>query len=102
MHLIDQFCCVVPMYLIACSNEQLEKVANGECISPKVSLRTQRSLADASGKDRPRRRSLRGRTSHAAMRARLFLDAVIVRRRGTSTVSPFGCVVLTIFSSTKR
>src|SRR5207244_13350210 len=43
MHLIDQFYCVAPMCLIAGSREQLEKIANGKCIGPEVSLRTQRS-----------------------------------------------------------
>ena len=38
MQLIDQVYCVAPMCLIACSREQFEKIANCECISPKVSL----------------------------------------------------------------
>src|SRR5206468_1156685 len=47
MHLIDQVYCVAPMCLIACSREQLEKIANCECIGPKVSLRAQRRRRQA-------------------------------------------------------
>jgi hypothetical protein len=38
MDLIDQLRCGAPMIWIAGPLEQFEKVANGECVSPKVSL----------------------------------------------------------------
>jgi len=38
MHLVDQLCCVSPVFFIMCSLEQLEKVADGKCIGPKISL----------------------------------------------------------------
>jgi hypothetical protein len=38
MHLIDQVCCATPIEFIASPVEQLKKIANRKCISPKVSL----------------------------------------------------------------
>src|SRR3989440_12158578 len=80
MHLIDQFHCVAPMYLIACSREQLEKVANGKCIGPEVSLRTQRSRRQAGSRSEFRHQLSRYRTcvirNHFAIPSVIFGQCV--------------------------
>ena len=62
MHLIDQAYCVAPMCLIAYFREQLEKIANCECIGPEVSLRTQRGRRQAGSRSEFRHQLSRYRT----------------------------------------
>src|SRR5262249_2696613 len=39
VNLIDQFCCVATIFLVACSLRELKEIADGKCISPKIPLR---------------------------------------------------------------
>src|SRR5213080_2385840 len=40
MHLVDQVRCISQIFFVARAPEHFDKVADRECISPKVSLRT--------------------------------------------------------------
>jgi hypothetical protein len=39
VNLIDQFCCVDAISLVACSLKELKEIADRKCIRPKIPLR---------------------------------------------------------------